>query len=129
MGGMRTTPQGPGGYAPPVGGISGGQGFETDTHVMVTAQQYISHVGQTMTSEVDKLMSNLESLNPATWDGDAYRQFLKAKNDWHTAHDHIRNALAEIESCMGDSAKKYDQADLDSQTGIANAVKGLNYTI
>ena len=126
---MRTTPQGSGGYAPPVGSIHGGQGFETDTHVMVTAQQYISHVGQTMTSEVDKLMSNLESLNPATWDGDAYRQFLKAKNDWHGAHDHIRNALAEIESCMGDSAKKYDQADLDSQLGIGNAVKGLNYTI
>jgi hypothetical protein len=117
---MRTTPQGPGGYASPAGGISGGQGFETDTHVMVTAQQYVSHVGQTMTSEVDKLMSR---------DGDAYRQFLRAKSDWHTAHDHIRNALAEIEGCMGDSAKKYDQADLDSQTGIANAVKGLNYTI
>ena len=126
---MRTTPQGPGGYVPPTGGIHGGQGFETDTHVMVTAQQYISHVGQTMTSEVDKLMSNLDSLNPSTWDGDAYRQFLKARNDWHAAHDHIKNALAEIESCMGDSAKKYDQADLDSQTGIANAVKSLNYTI
>lgn len=126
---MRTSPQNPNGYAPPVGGIHGGQGFETDTHVMVTAQQYISHVGQTMTTEVDRLMGNLESLNPSTWDGDAYRQFLKAKGDWHAAHDHIRKALADIESCMGDSAKRYDQADLDSQLGIGNAVKGLNYTI
>ena len=129
MGGMRTTPQGPGGYAPPVGGISGGQGFETDTHVMVTAQQYISHVGQTMTTEVDRLLSNLDALNPTTWEGDAYRQFLKAKGDWQTAHDHIRKALADVESCLGDSARKYDQADLDSQLGIGNAVKGLDYRI
>jgi WXG100 family type VII secretion target len=126
---MRTGPQGSGGYAPPVGSITGGQGFETDTHVMVSAQQYISHVGQTMTSEVDKLMTNLQNLNPRTWDGDAYRGFLKARDSWHLAHDHIQKALAEIESCMGDSAKRYDQADLDSQYGIANAVKGLNFTI
>jgi WXG100 family type VII secretion target len=129
MGPIRTTPQGPGGYVPPVGAIHGGQGFETDTHVMVTAQQYISHVGQTMTSEVDKLISALEILHPRTWDGDAYRAFLKAKGDWMTAHDHIRKALGDIESCMGDSAKRYDQADLDSQLGIANAVKGLDYQI
>jgi WXG100 family type VII secretion target len=126
---MRITPQSSCGYAPPVGSIHGGQGFETDTHVMVSAQQYISHVGQVMTSEVDRLMANLEGLNPRTWDGDAYRQFLKAKGEWHAAHDHIRKALADIESCMGDSARKYDQADLDSQLGIGNAVKGLNYSI
>ena len=129
MGSMRTTPQGPGGYVPPVGSIHGGQGFETDTHVMVTAQQYVSHVGQTMTTEVDKLMSNLDALNPTTWEGDAYRQFLKAKGDWLAAHDHIKKALGDIETCMGDSARKYDQADLDSQLGIGNAVKGLNYQI
>ena len=126
---MRTTPQGPGGYAPPVGSIHGGQGFETDTHVMVSAQQYISHVGQTMTVEVDRLMSNLENLNPRTWDGDACRQFNKAKGEWTNAHDHIRKALGDIESCLGDSARRYDQADLDSQLGIADAVKGLAYTI
>jgi hypothetical protein len=43
---MRNTPQPPSGYQPPVGQLQGGQGFVTDTHVMVTAQQYISHVGQ-----------------------------------------------------------------------------------
>lgn len=126
---MRTTAQGPGGYAPPVGSIHGGQGFETDTHVMVSAQQYISHVGQVMTTEVDRLMANLDNLNPRTWNGDAYRSFLKAKGDWLTAHDHIKKALADIESCMADSAKRYDQADLDSQYGIGSAVKGLSYTI
>jgi WXG100 family type VII secretion target len=127
--GLRHGAQPTGGYQPPVGGIHGGQGFETDTHVMVSAQQYISHVGQVMTSEVDRLMSNLDGLHPGTWDGDAYRKFLQAKADWQTAHDHIKNALAEIESCMGDSAKRYDQADWDSKLGIDSAVKGLNYTI
>ena len=126
---MRTGPQNPTGYVPPVGAIHGGQGFETDTHVMVTAQQYISHVGQTMTTEVDRLMSNLDALNPRTWDGEAYRQFLRAKADWMTAHDHIRNALVDIESCIGDSAKLYDQADWDTKQHITDAVKGLSYTI
>jgi WXG100 family type VII secretion target len=126
---MRTSPQSATGYQPPTGNISGGQGFVTDTHTMVTAQQYMSHVGQLMTSEVDRLMGNLESLNPSTWDGDAYRQFLKAKTSWHMAHDHIKKALTDIEDRMGNSAKHYDQADLDSQLGIGNAVKGLNFTV
>lgn len=127
---MRHSSQGPDGYAPPIGGISGGQGFETDTHVMVSAQQYISHVGQTMTTEVNKLMTDLESnLNPKTWKGDAYQAFITARDSWLGAHDHIQKALAEIESCLGDSAKRYDQADQDSQYGIDNAVKGLNYNI
>jgi WXG100 family type VII secretion target len=126
---MRTSAQGAGGYQPPVGTTSGGQGFVTDTHTMVTAQQYMSHVGQLMTTEVDRLMGNLESLNPSTWDGDAYRQFVKAKTSWSMAHDHIKKALADIEDRMGTSAKRYDQSDLDSQLGIGNAVKGLNYSI
>jgi WXG100 family type VII secretion target len=126
---MRTSAQPPSGYVPPVGATTGGQGFVTDTHVMVSAQQYLSHVGQIMTSEVDRLMGNLESLNPSTWDGDAYRQFLRSRDDWRLAHDHIRKALADIEERLGESAKRYDQADLDSQLGIGNAVKGLNYTI
>ena len=126
---MRTNAQPPSGYVPPVGATHGGQGFVTDTHVIVSAQQYISHVGQIMTSEVDRLMGNLESLNPSTWDGDAYRQFLKAKAEWHASHDHIRKALTDIEERLGESAKRYDQADLDSQLGIGNAVKALNYQI
>jgi WXG100 family type VII secretion target len=96
---------------------------------MVSAQQYISHVGDVMTSEVDKLMSNLDNLNPSTWDGDAYRHFLTAKQDWHAAHDNIKKALRDIEQKVGDSAKRYDQADLDSQYSVTNAVKGLGYTI
>jgi WXG100 family type VII secretion target len=126
---MRTGPQDPTGYVPAAGSISGGQGFVTDTHVMVSAQQYISHVGDVMTSEVDKLMSNLDSLNPSTWDGDAYRHFLTAKQDWHAAHDNIKKALRDIEQKVGDSAKRYDQADLDSQYSVTNAVKGLGYNI
>lgn len=126
---MRTGPQDPTGYVPAVGSIHGGQGFETDTHVMVSAQQYISHVGDLMTNEVDRLMSNLDNLNPSTWDGDAYRHFLTAKQDWLAAHDNIKKALRDIEQKMGDSAKRYDQADLDSQLSIGNAVKGLGYTI
>ncbi|HZV53189.1 MAG TPA: WXG100 family type VII secretion target [Candidatus Dormibacteraeota bacterium] len=125
---LRTGPQSGPGYVPP-DGLSGGQGFVTDTHVMVSAQQYIGHVGQVMTAEVDRLMANLEHLNPRTWDGEAYRAFLKAKDSWHAAHDHIMKALADIESCLGESSKRYDQADLDSQLGIDNAVKGLDYRI
>ncbi len=117
------------GYVPPAGGISGGQGFVTDTHVMVNAKQYISHVGQVMTSEVDRLMANLESLNPRTWDGAAYREFLSAKANWHASHDHIRKALGDIEGALGESSQRYDQADLDSQLGINNAVKNLSYGI
>jgi WXG100 family type VII secretion target len=126
---MRTGPQDPTGYVPAVGSISGGQGFVTDTHVMVSAQQYISHVGDVMTTEVDKLMSNLDNLNPSTWRGDAYQAFLKAKLQWHDAHNNIKNALRDIEERVGRSAKRYDQADQDSQYSIDNAVKGLDYTI
>jgi WXG100 family type VII secretion target len=124
---MRTSAQPGSGY--PAGDIHGGQGFVTDTHTMVTSQQYLEHVGSVMTSEVDKLISNLDGLNPKTWDGDAYRAFLSAKDAWHQKHGEIQKALADIAANLGSSAKRYDQADLDSQYGIANAVKGLDYTI
>ncbi len=126
---MRHGPQPASGYVPPAGATTGGRGFVTDTHVMVSAQQYCSHVGALMTSEVDRLMTSLDNLNPSTWDGAAYHKFLKAKDDWHAAHGHLRKALGDIENCLGESAKRYDQADQDSQYGIDNAVKGLNYGI
>ncbi|HLH71500.1 MAG TPA: WXG100 family type VII secretion target [Candidatus Dormibacteraeota bacterium] len=125
---LRTAPQDGPSYVAP-GGLSGGQGFVTDTHVMVSAQQYVGHVGQVMTTEVNRLMANLEQLNPRTWDGEAYRAFLQAKDRWRAAHGHLMKALADIEGCLGESAKRYDQADLDSQLGIDNAVKGLGYSI
>jgi uncharacterized protein YukE len=128
---LRQSAQGSGGYVPPVGNVHGGNGsFETDTHTMVTAQQYVSHVGQIMTSEVNKLMSNLEgTLAGKAWDSPAAKEFLKARTQWHSAHQHLLKALGDIEQGLGTSAKHYDQSDLDSSDGIGNAVSGLNYSI
>jgi len=122
---MRQNAQPHSGYVPPGGGATTGGGFDTSLQAMDAAKQHIDQVGQAMTSQVDRLMGQLEALNPKTWDGDAYRQFLQAKASWHGAHDHIQKALRDIEACMQTSSKQYDSADVDSQTGIRNAASGL----
>jgi WXG100 family type VII secretion target len=122
---MRHGAQPASGYPTPAGGATSGGGFDTSLHTMDTARNHISEVGQAMTASVDRLMGQLEALTPQKWDGDAYRAFLQAKTSWHAAHDHIRKALADIESCMQVSTRQYDTADVDSQTGIRNATGGL----
>jgi WXG100 family type VII secretion target len=107
------------------GGAATGGGFDTSLTTMDAAKTHIDSVGVAMTGQVDRLMTQLEALNPSTWDGDAYRQFQKAKLAWHQAHDHIRKALKDIEDCMHTSSKHYGQADLDSGTGIHNATSGI----
>jgi WXG100 family type VII secretion target len=122
---MRQAAQGPAGYVPPAGGV--GSGFETDLHVMLSAQGYVEHVGQVMVSEVNRLMANLEALGPSTWDGDAARAFAKAKHDWQRAQADLTKALQDIALGLDGSRKQYDQADTDSQLGITSAVRGLTF--
>jgi WXG100 family type VII secretion target len=119
--GLRTTPGGPAAG----GGAAGG--FQTQLHVMDSARAYVEHVGGVMVGEVNRLMGELESLNPSTWDGSAYRAFLNAKVQWQTAHTHLTKALTDIGMGLDDSRKQYDQADTDSELGITNAVRGLTF--
>lgn len=117
---LRTSSQGPAGYSP-------GTGFETDLHVMLSAKGYVEHVGQVMVSEVNRLMANLEALNPRTWDGQAARAFASAKQDWQQASQHLTGALEDVAGGLDSSRKRYDQADMDSQLGISSAASGLSY--
>jgi WXG100 family type VII secretion target len=117
---LRTTPQG--GAA---GGFGGGTGFTTELPVMDSARGYVEHVGAMMVGRVNTMISQLDALNPSTWNGDAKRAFDTAKIQWQTTHQHLTKALADIEMGLDNSRRSYGQADLDSQLGITNSVNGL----
>ena len=123
---MRTSPQPSHGYQSSGGGASGGGGnaFDTDIASMDAAKRHLNEVGAAMTAQVDRLMGQLEALNPRTWDGSAYRQFLQSKAQWHSEHDIILKALHDIEDRMHSSARHYERADMDTETTVRNATGG-----
>jgi WXG100 family type VII secretion target len=118
---LRTAPQGPGG-----GAVAGG-GFQTDLNTMDSARGYVEHVGATMIATVNRMMGALEPLSTQWQTPAASVAFANAKVQWQTAHQHLSKSLAEIEMGLDDSRKSYNQSDLDSQLGIANAVRGLTF--
>jgi WXG100 family type VII secretion target len=108
------------------GGSAGGGAFGTDLHVMDTAAQYVQHVGDAMTGEVNRLISTLEAeLNVSTWEGLAASEFAVAREKWWAAHRQLVGVLNEIEGGLRQSRQKYDQADQDSRDGIARAASNL----
>lgn len=125
---LRTTAQGPNGIAPATGMGPAGGGIQTDLNVMDSARGYVEHVGGTMVGTVNRMMGQIEALNPSTWDTpSASKAFYSAKLQWQTAHQHLTTALAQIGMGLDDSRKQYNQSDLDSQLGVTNAVRGLPF--
>jgi WXG100 family type VII secretion target len=119
---MRTTAQGANGVA------GAGGGFGTDLHTMDTAAQYVEHVGQVMTGEVNKLWSSLNIPGPSTWNSpSASAAFSNAQLQWTDAHRKLMHAIQEIADGLRSSRQQYDQAETDNQYGIAGAVRGLTY--
>jgi WXG100 family type VII secretion target len=123
---LRTTPQGSTGAAAGAGAVAGG-GFQTDLNVMDSSRGYVEHVGATMIATVNRMMGALEPLSTQWQTPAASVAFANAKVQWQTAHQHLSKSLAEIEMGLDDSRKSYNQSDLDSQLGIANAVRGLTF--
>jgi WXG100 family type VII secretion target len=119
---LRTTPQSAGGTS----GLATGVGFSTQLPVMDSARAYVEHVGALMVTQVNTMLTQLEALNPSTWSGEAAAAFAQAKSQWVSAHQHLTKALNDIAMGLDNSRKTYNQADLDSQLGIVNSVRGLS---
>lgn len=116
---LRTTPQGPGGFT------GTGGGFQTDTGTMNSAGSYVQESVQTMIGHVNSLLSELEALNPSTWDGEASKAFYSAKDQWHGVHLNLTKTGGQIGDFITQGSQKYGQADSDLQTGIGNVTRGL----
>lgn len=122
--GLRQGAQGPGGYA--AGGAAGE--FGVDLHAMVAAADHVEQVGSALSGEVNRLLTRLEELigSSASWDGPAAGAFRDAQQRWVEAHRKLSGALGEIAGGLRRSSVRYDQAEQESQSGIAGAARGLH---
>jgi WXG100 family type VII secretion target len=116
---LRTTPR-------PAGSVGDGS-FQTDTHVMLTAAQYVQHVADGMIDEVNRLMGYLESLDRSRWNGEAASAFAQAKERWATVSRQLHQSLYDIAQGLDNSRRVYDEAETDAQLGITSAAQGLPY--
>lgn len=119
---LRTTPQ-PGGPAGPVGDGS----FRTDTHVMLTAAQYVQHVADGMIDEVNRLMGHLDALDRSRWNSEAALAFAQAKERWAGVSVRLHRSLYDIAQGLDNSRRVYDEAETDAQLGITRAAQDLPY--
>lgn len=94
---------------------------------MVTASQYVQHVGDLMTQAVNNLFTALGDLQPNWKSPSASAAFWNAQGQWQGAHNDLMKAINEIANDLATSKTQYDQAEQDSQDGITNAARGLNY--
>src|SRR5215472_19091671 len=89
-----------------------GSGYGTDLDQMVSASEYVNHVGGVMSSEVNNLFSAIEAhLSPSTWQGPAAAAFHRAQAEWHEKQQKLVSALNEIAEGLGSSHRMYNQAE------------------
>jgi WXG100 family type VII secretion target len=124
MGGLRSSPQGPGG--PPTGGGGGGgsgSGYGVNLDVMLSASKYVEHTGQTMKTGVQNLFDTLQ----LRWTGDARAAFDKAAGDWQTAMVHLTTALQEIANGLTSTHTNISQLEQETEAAINQTTRGLPY--
>ena len=117
---MRTTPSAASNH-------NAGNAWGTDLQQMVSAAQYVEHVGEVMRSEVNGMFNALAVLNPQTWAGEAYVAYTQASAQWQAAQQRLNKALADIAAGLRTSSAKYQQTDQDAADGIKRAATGLQY--
>ena len=104
-----------------------GNAWGTDLQQMVSAAQYVEHVGEVMRSEVNGMFNALAVLNPQTWAGEAYVAYTQASAQWQAAQQRLNKALADIAAGLRTSSARYQQADQDAADGINRAASGLRF--
>ena len=109
------------------GGAATGGAFGTDLHVMDSSVQHVRQTGEAMISRVNGMFAELDAeLHSGTFAGPAAAAYVKAKADWHVAHQRHIQVLDEIATAIHKSRTGYQQADETNRAGIIKATQGLH---
>jgi WXG100 family type VII secretion target len=99
-------------------------GFGTTTEVMNSTAQQIEQVSQTVNSQLNNLMGQLEPLQ-AQWKGAAASAFQQLIARWHEDATKLTTALNQISTMMTQSSKAYQQSEDTNQSAISNILGSM----
>jgi WXG100 family type VII secretion target len=100
-------------------------GFGTTTEVMNSTAQQIEQVSQTVNSQLNNLMGQLEPLQ-SQWRGAAASAFQQLMARWKEDATKLTTALDQISQMMSQSSKAYQQSEDTNQSAISNILGTLN---
>lgn len=85
--------------------------FEVDSDAVLTASSQVQSSVATLTSEVDLMMRNLDTLQ-ATWRGQAAAGFAGVAAEWRATQERVKESLQSIQTALALAGRQYADVEL-----------------